>query len=206
VRADGLSRPAWCVALGFVLGLGMLTKPTFATYVLPAMLWCLWSARGRPASRRRLAWLGVAVIIALGLSLPWYGPRLVGLPMQVLNRSFKNAMAEGQVETLTAAGLSFYPRVFLPQFGLVAGLLCLWGLWALRRAARARALLWLSTLAPFVLYSLIQNKNLRYTLPILPAAALTTAIGVRRLEARWRGIVIATCVAVAALQVSITAF
>src|SRR5262249_53298198 len=37
VRADGFSRPAWCVALGFVLGLGMLTKPTFATYVLPAM-------------------------------------------------------------------------------------------------------------------------------------------------------------------------
>src|SRR5262245_59258954 len=104
--------------------------------------------------------------------MPWYGPRLVGLPMQVLNRSFKNAALEGQVETFTPAGLSYYLLVFVSQFGLIAGPLCVWGLVALRRNPRGRALLAFSLLAPFVLYSLIHNKNLRYTLPVLPAAAV----------------------------------
>src|SRR5712692_10454439 len=53
-RADGFARGPWCVALGAGLGLGMLTKPTFATYVLPAMLWSAWSARRAPDRRRRL--------------------------------------------------------------------------------------------------------------------------------------------------------
>jgi hypothetical protein len=206
VRADGFARPPWCVMLGFVLGLGMLTKPPFATYVLPAIVWCLWSARRQPGTRRRLAWLAVALIIGMILSIPWYGPRLLALPMQIVNRSFKQAAEAGQVEALTPAGLSFYPRVFLPQFGLLAGPLCAVSLFALLRKPRARALLWLSTLAPFVLYSLIQNKNLRYTLPILPAAALVTAMGVTMLHARWRRGVIAACLAVGALQVSMTAF
>ena len=184
----------------------MLTKPTFVTYVLPAMLWSAWLAWRESDRRRRLAWLGAVVAIAAVLALPWYGPRLIGLPMQVLNRSFKQAAEAGQVEALTPAGLLFYPRVFLPQFGPLAGLLCAWGVWALRKKPGARGFLWLSLLVPFVLYSLIQNKNLRYTLPILPAAALVTAVGVQALAKRWKQAAIWCCLAVGALQISMTAF
>ena len=206
VRADAFDSAGRCVTLGVVLGVGMLTKPTFATYVVPAMLWSAWLAWRAADRRRRLARLGVAVAIAAVLALPWYGPRLIGLPMQVLNRSFKQAAQAGQVEALTPAGLLFYPRVFLPQFGLLAGPLCAWGLWALRKKGAARGYLWLSVLAPFLLYSLIQNKNLRYTLPILPAAALVTAVGVRALADSWKQIAVWGCLAVGALQISMTAF
>ena len=205
-RADGFARGPWCMAIGAGLGLGMLTKPTFATYVLPAMLWSAWSARRAPDRRRRLGLLLLALAIGTALALPWYGPRLLGLPMQVLNRSFKQAAEVGQAEALTPAGLLFYPRVFLPQFGLLAGPLCAWGLWAVRRERGARVELWLSTLVPFALYSLIQNKNLRYTLPILPAAALVAAVGVQSLPRRWKCGAIWACLAVGALQVSMTAF
>jgi len=34
-----------------------------------------------------------------------------------------------------------------------------------------RAFLWLAGVGPFMMFSLIQNRNLRYPLPILPAAA-----------------------------------
>lgn len=206
VRAEGFSRPTWCAVLGMVLGLGMLTKPTFATYVLPAMLWSAWPACRAPDRRRRLALLGLAVAIATALALPWYGPRLVGLPMQVLNRSFKQAAEVGQAEALTPAGLLFYPRVFAPQFGALAAPLFAWGLWALRRERGARGYLWVSSLAPFALYSLIQNKNLRYTLPILPAAALVAAVGARAIPRAWRRGAIWACLAGAALQISMTAF
>ncbi len=205
-RVEAFSRWPWCVALGVVLGLGMLTKPTFATYVLPAMLWTAWPAWRAPDRRRRLTLLGVALVVATTLALPWYGPRLVGLPMQVLNRSFKQAAEVGQAEALTPAGLLFYPRVFMPQFGFLAAPLFTWGLWALRKKGGARAYLWLSTLVPFLVYSLIQNKNLRYTLPIIPAAALVTAVGVQSLPRSWRQAVIWGCLAAGALQISMTTF
>src|SRR5436189_3849458 len=141
------------------------------------------------------------------LALPWYGPRLFGLPAQMLNRSFKQAAEQQNPDPLTAAALSFYPRTLPTQLGLVAALLLLWGLWALGKEGRTtRGFLWLATLGPFVLFSLIQNKNLRYTLPILPAAVLVAAMGLRSLPVRvrrWTGV---AALALGALQVSMTLF
>lgn len=205
-RGDALSGPARAVTLGIVLGLGMLTKPTFFTYVLPALLWSAGSAWRTPDRGRRLAMLVLALAAGAALALPWYGPRLLGLPMQVLNRSFKQAAEAGQAEALTPAGLLFYPRVFLPQFGLLAAPLAIWGLWAVARQGGRQALLWLSVLLPLLIYSLIQNKDLRYTLPILPAVALVTALGVMAVPRRCRGVTVLACAAAAALQVSMTAF
>jgi hypothetical protein len=205
-RAEEAGRPAWAAALGVVLGLGMLTKPTFAVYVLAPLLWSLRGARRRGEGRRRLALVGLALLVATALALPWYGPRLIGLPLQVANRSFKQAAEAEQAAVFTSTWLLFYPRVFPPQFGLLASGLCAWGLWAIRKDRGVRAYLWLATLAPLLVFTLIQNKNLRYTLPILPAAALVAAAGVRALGPAWERRAVAASVAVAALQTSMTLF
>ena len=160
----------------------------------------------RAGRARRMAGLAAALALGAIIALPWYGPRLVGMPMQVLNRSFKQAAEAGQVAALSAGGLLFYPRVLLPECGLLAGLLAILGAWAVRRRPGARAYLWLSALAPLALYALIQNKNLRYTLPILPAVALLAAAGLQSLGARWRRPVACACVAVAAIHASSTLF
>ena len=206
LRAEAFSDVRWSLALGMVLGLGMLTKPPFAVYVLPPFLWSLWRAMRSPERSRRLGWAAAALAIAAALALPWYGPRLFGLPMQILSRSFKQAAEQQNPEPLTAAGLLYYPRTLPTQLGLLAGLLLLWGLWALRRNRTARPLLWLATLGPFTVFSLIQNKNLRYTLPILPAAALAAAIGLGSLPLparRWIG---AAAALLGVLQVSMALF
>jgi dolichyl-phosphate-mannose-protein mannosyltransferase/DUF2993 family protein len=206
LRAEAFSDVRWSLALGMVLGLGMLTKPPFAVYVLPPFLWSLWRAMRSPERSRRLGWAAAALAIAAALALPWYGPRLFGLPMQILSRSFKQAAEQQNPEPLTAAGLLYYPRTLPTQLGLLAGLLLLWGLWALRRNRTARPLLWLATLGPFAVFSLIQNKNLRYTLPILPAAALVAAIGLGSLPLparRWIG---AAAALLGVLQVSMALF
>jgi len=125
--------------------------------------------------------------------------------MQISERSFKQAAEEGKAEAMTAEGLLFYPRTFQPQVGMVVGPLFLWGLVALRKE-RARVFLWLSALGPLLIFSLIQNKNLRYTLPIVPAIALVAAAAVRSLPPVGRRVVTALCLIAGILQVSMTAF
>jgi hypothetical protein len=206
VRSEAFADPRWTLGLGIVCGLGMLTKPPFATYVLPPLLWPLWRALRGGDRGRRLASAAMALAVAVLLALPWYGPRLFGLPMQILNRSFKQAAQQQNPEPLTSVALLYYPRTLPTQIGLLGGALLLWGLWAVRKRRETRAILWLATLGPFVLFSLIQNKNLRYTLPILPAAALVAAVGLRSLPGALRRWTAVAAVALAALQVSMTLF
>jgi DUF2993 family protein len=70
----------------------------------------------------------------------------------------------------------------------------------------ARGFLWFATLVPFAVFSLIQNKNLRYTLPVLPAAALVAAIGLGSLPPRARRWTGAAALLLGALQLSMALF
>lgn len=207
-RTEAFSLTGWSIALGLGLGIGMLTKPPFWVYLLPPLLWVVWRAVRDPEGGRmaRLGRLAAAMIVAAVVALPWYGPRLIGLPLQVMNRSFKQADLAQQPKTFSPEGLLYYPTIFPVEFGLLAVPLFLWGLWALRRERAARAFLWIAALGPFVVFSLIQNKNLRYTLPILPAAALVAAAGARALPPTLRHGVTWACIALGAIQVSMTAF
>ena len=206
VRTEGFSRPGWCAAVGVALGLGMVTKPPFAGYVLPVFGWAVWQALRAADRRRRLGWLAGALAIGAAIALPWYGPRILGLPLQIANRSFKFAAQEAQAGYLSAESLLYYPRVLPSQLGPLATVLFLWGIWTARRLRDSRAFLWLAAVVPFALFSLIQNRNLRYTLPILPAAALLAAVGARSARAGWRVGGAWACVVAGLLQVSMAAF
>ena len=89
VRSRDFASVRWSLGLGAVFGLGLLTKPPFAVYVLPPFLWSLCRALRAPDRGRRLGGVAAALAVTALLALPWYGPRLFGLPMQILNRSFK---------------------------------------------------------------------------------------------------------------------
>jgi hypothetical protein len=205
VRSEAFSRWGWSLAAGLILGAGMLTKPPFAAYLLGPMLWTLWLVLRVRDRGARLGRLLAALALGALVALPWYAPRLAGLPMQILARSFRQAAESGHAPALSATGLTFYPRLLVPQFGILAAALLAWGIWALARHRRARGLLW-AALLPFVIFLLIQNKNLRYTLPLLPAAALTAAAGVAALAPRWRRAATWACVALGVVQVSAAAF
>ena len=206
LQTDGFRRARWSVALGLVLGLGLLTKPTYPVYVLGPLLYEIVAACRSGEARRRLRLIGLALLITAAMALPWYGPRLVGMPLQVSARSFKQAAEADQAALFTWEWLLYYPRTFQHQFGLLAAVLCAWGLWALRRDRGARSFLWLAIGPALLMFLLIQNRNLRYTLPILPAAALVAVAALRALRAPWMRWALVGCVAAAALQVSMAAF
>jgi dolichyl-phosphate-mannose-protein mannosyltransferase len=205
VRTEDLSLRRWTLGLGLVLGLGMLTKPPFAAYLSGPLLWVAWRGLRARDRRARLLHLVAAVGVAGAVALPWYGPRLVGLPAQFINRSFKQAAEAGQAPALSGASLLFYPEWIIPQWGLLATALLLWGIVALARRPRARGLLW-AALAPFLIFTLIQNKNLRYTLPLLPAAALVAAAGVSVFPPRIRRGLAWACAIAGVAQVGSAAF
>ena len=200
LRIDAFEHRGWSVAAGIVLGLGMLTKPPFAAYVLAPLA----LAAARIRSRRAVTNLILALLIGGALSLPWYGPRVFSLVPEITSRSFRQAAESGHPEPLTAGALTLYPRWFPTQFGFVAGLLVLLGLGV---AARRRHWLLLAALLPaLTLLELLQNKNLRYTLPLLPVAAVLAGLGFSALPGRLKAGAGGLLLVAGVMQVSATAF
>jgi len=200
LRTEAFERRSWSLAFGVVLGLGMLTKPPFAAYVLPVLTLVL----ARMRTRRALVTALLAGLVGGVLALPWYGPRLLGMAPQVAARSFRQAAESGHTEPLTATALTFYPRWFVPQFGLVATFLFVVG--AAVAAARRQGLMLVGVLTPLAVLTMIQNKNLRYTLPLSPFVAVLAGVGFGALRGRPRAFALVALVAGAVLQLSATAF
>jgi hypothetical protein len=197
--ADGLRHPGWALLTGIVLGLGMLTKPTFALYVAPALLWLLRGMRHPRGMANGLLVLGVAIAVAL----PWYGPRLFGLPSQVAWRAVSSEET-GHLDPRTLAAWLRYPAWFPWQFGVAAAALFVVGLVVAIRWRRW----WLlaSLLGPLLVVEALRNKNLRYTLPLLPLAAVVAAIGWGALPRAVRVGAAVVLAVLAVLQVGATAF
>lgn len=206
VRTEEFADRRWSVATGLAFAFGMLVKPPFAVYFLPPLLLVAWRALRAPDRGARLGNLALALLLGGALSLPWYGPRLFGLPMQILNRSFALAAEQGHAAPLTAASLLFYPQALLPALGLLAGPLFAWGLLALARHRSVRGLLWIASLVPFGVFLLIRNKDLRYVLPLFPVAALIAASGLLAPAPVWRRRLTVAVAGVSVLQVGAAAF
>ncbi len=197
---EGFTRLGWSLVAGLVFALGMLIKPPFAAYVLVPVLLAAALSRER---RRAAVYAALSVLVGGALSVPWYGPRLFGLVPQIANRSFKQAAESGHPDPLTATALAFYPTWLAPQLGVLAVVLLLIGL--VVAAIKRQWIVLAALVAPFLLFELLQNKNLRYTLPLLPIAAVLAGVAFGLLRGRARSIGAIVLGLVCALQVSATA-
>ena len=196
---EGFTRIGWSLVAGIVFAVGMLTKPPFAAYVLVPVLLAAASSYRR---RRAAGYAALAILVGAALSVPWYGPRLFGLLPQIANRSFKQAAESGHPDPLTATALLLYPTWLAPQLGVLALLLLLVGM--VIAAMRRQWLVLAALLAPFLLFELLQNKNLRYTLPLMPVAAVLAGMAFGLLKGRARSVGAIVLGLACALQVSAT--
>jgi hypothetical protein len=199
LATDRFQRRGWTLVTGVLLGLGMLTKPPFLVYVAPACLLVLAGTWGR-----RAWWqASLAGLVAVLVALPWYGPRVLGLLTQIQNRSFKQAEEAGFPAALSPASLAYYPLNFPVHVGLIAVLLLLVGVAV---ALRRRCWFVLAGLAPFLVFLVLQNKQMRYALPLLPMVAVAAGLGFAALPRPGRWLTGMAIAAAAAFQVSSTAF
>src|SRR5262249_24782436 len=96
--------------------------------------------------------------------------------------------------------LTFYPRWLGYELGLLTWALALAGL--VMAAIRRQWFLLVAALVPFAVLEAIQNKNLRYSLPLAGALAVLAALPLAALPARVRRVAAIVLVAVGVVQVS----
>jgi Dolichyl-phosphate-mannose-protein mannosyltransferase len=123
VRSDDFTSERWSLGLGMVFGLGMLTKPPFAVYVLPPFLWSLWRAVPSTDRGRR------------------FGERLPLSPWALLSPCRGTGPASSACPCRSSTAPSNRPRS--SESGAADG----HGasvLWALRKNRKARPILWLA--------------------------------------------------------------
>lgn len=149
------------LALGVVLGLGLLTKQTFAIYALGPVIWAT------PRLRAASAWTLAAALLLAG---PWYATHLAGQWAYGLG----SAPSEHPAPLLLHLG--YYP-IALGWISL--GPVLLLGLLACGRPRRA-PLAALTLLLGLGLLVVIPKKYPRLLAPLGPAAALLVASGLAR--------------------------
>jgi 4-amino-4-deoxy-L-arabinose transferase-like glycosyltransferase len=162
------------ILFGVVCGLGMLTKWTFVFFIALPVIWF---------ARKNFKNAAIAVSIAAGIGAYWYLFAAQAL-RRLLSINTAQSLIEGDPGRFSFEAVIFYVRalegsqLFLPLFiAFVAGLILLpfnfhrnW----------IPILLWLA--GGWLGLMLFQNKDPRYTAPLLPVVALITAQVFQRKE------------------------
>jgi 4-amino-4-deoxy-L-arabinose transferase-like glycosyltransferase len=174
LRTKEFTERRWSVVFGIACGLGMLTKWTFVFFVMLPALWF---------ARKNVKNAAIAACIAAVIASYWYAFAAQAL-LHLLNINSAQSVSEGDPARFSLQAIVFYFRVlegsqlFLPLFiAFIAGLILL-------------VLNFNRNWIPILLWAgggwlgmlLFQNKDPRYTAPLLPAVALITSLIFHRKE------------------------
>ncbi len=160
----GLTRPRTAVALGLVMGLGLLTKLSYPLFMLVPGLWFV--AR-QARTVRKAALLALALGIMAALAGPWLW---ISRPAIAMNLQGSSHGPEIWLEVLRQA-LQDHVIVML-VLGTASALL----LWWRRGTDRwVVALLWLMPLVSLAMFALRFRYWTRYMVPVYPVMALLCA-------------------------------
>src|SRR5262245_25461721 len=171
IKTKEFSDLRWSIVFGALAGIGMLTKWTFPFFLILPAIWC---------ARRNWKNAVAAAAIAAALASFWYIPSVSQLA-QFAKLNTAGGAFEGDPDRLSFAAIIFYVRIlegyqlFLPLFvAFIAGAL------TLRKHYNEKwfpILLWL--VGGWLGLLLFQNKDPRYSAPLLAAVAIVTASAFR---------------------------
>jgi 4-amino-4-deoxy-L-arabinose transferase-like glycosyltransferase len=180
---EDLTHVRGCVALGVMLGLGLLTQHTFPIFVAGPLGWvAVRSWRVSPS--RTVRHLAVVTLCALAVAGLWFGPTLRAA---WLNYAYSRGVGPLDPRPWwTLSNLATYARYLITEQAggvtFAALLVSLPLFWRERMATRALLVLWIGVPYLFFTYGVLGIAWSRFTLPCLPAIALVTALGLMRLS------------------------
>jgi len=191
IRTEGFHRRGWTTLLGLSLGLGLLTKWTFAIFALPSVVLVIFLVLINPFIVRKGRNLWNLAFLALPLLLivitPWYAAHSE-LILKTAEATAGNGFSVPFADRWSWENLVYYVSQINYGLGLPLLLLSLVGLVALVRYTRRIEswilLTWL--VVPYLIMTLaFVSKESRYILPLFPALAVIASAVVLFSAKRW---------------------
>jgi 4-amino-4-deoxy-L-arabinose transferase-like glycosyltransferase len=205
IRSESFSRLGPSLLLGLVCGLGMLTKWTFPLFMAVPLIVAGIAAvvnAARARSPTPVINIAAAALIAFAVSGLWYLHNWTQLHHD-LNYYVGPAAVGKAPPVASLASLGFYLWALLKfQLFVIPFLLLAVGLvfvFARRDVAARNLYPVLLIIGSYAISSLLRNKDVRYTLPMLPAIAVVAVSWLELLAQRARRVLSGAIVAYSAV-------
>jgi 4-amino-4-deoxy-L-arabinose transferase-like glycosyltransferase len=181
IRAGDFSSRRSSLQFAAAAGLGVLVKQTFPFFfVLPALY-----VAGRvlySKNRNAIVNLAVTVLVIATIASIWYGPHLHDV-ISIYHENQRAAIDENEAP-LFSFDSNFFPIHALLSFQLQVpfAVLFLVGLvYSIVRNRRESMVVVLWLVSGLLLFAMVANKDVRYTVPVVPAAAVLSVCWLRGL-------------------------
>jgi hypothetical protein len=183
----------------------MLVKQTFAFFfVLPALYVVtrvLWTRDRRAILNLALASVGLILVAAI-----WYEPHLHDV-IAIYRENRQAAVNENETPLFSFDSKLFYVHALIStQMQLPLAVIFAAGLvYSMVRCRKQSLILYLWILSGIACFTLVANKDARYTAPVLPAAALISVCWLREFKPRASTVHTATRKGAGALKAALAA-
>lgn len=172
IRADDFRVRRDALAFAVAAGIGMLVKQTFAFFfILPALYVAIRVLRTR--DRRAILNLVLAVVVLILIAAIWYAPHMNDV-IAIYRENQRAAINENEAPLFSFDSNFFYIHALISmQIQLPLAIVFVSGLaWSLVRRFKQSVILYLWLVSGLASFALVANKDVRYTVPVLPAAAI----------------------------------
>ncbi len=184
IRADDFRVRRYALAFAVAAGIGMLVKQTFAFFfVLPALYVVIRVMRTR--DHRAILNLVLAGVVLILVAAIWYGPHLHDV-IAIYRENRQAALNENEAPLFTFDSNFFYLHALISmQMQLpLAVIFAIGFVYSLVRCGKESLILYLWVLSGLICFALVANKDVRYTAPVLPAAAIISVCWLREFTPR----------------------
>ena len=182
IRARDFKVRRHAVAFAVAAGVGMLVKQTFAFFfILPALLVVFRVLRAR--DRRAILNLALAVLILILVAAIWYAPHMHDV-IEIYRENQRAAVSENEAPLFSFDSNFFYIHALISmQMQLPLAVLFVAGaVYSFVRCRRHSLILHLWLLSGIAVFALVANKDVRYTVPVLPAVAILSVCWLREFK------------------------
>lgn len=184
LKANYFSNRFFSTLFGIASAIGMLTKWTYFFFIFPLFLYHILKGFSFKEDRgERGINLLLSISILVILSAPWYVGNLSSLILSFKKWGYETGVNEGDPPVFTAASIFFYFNKLGTQLHSIWLILFFVGIiLAFSKGRRLNSNLIIWVVVPYIILTLLRNKDSRYTMPYLPAVALVGACSLSHIK------------------------
>lgn len=172
LNTENFNHKKYSIIFGIAFGIGLLTKQTFAFFLILPVIYAMYKAV-MSKTRSPISNIFLAIAVSTLLAAIWYAPHLSDV-LEIYRINKEGAVNENEAGLFSFMSNVFYIHALISaQLQLPFATLFISGLiFSLIKFRQECIPLYLWLLGGLGLFTMIANKDVRYTVPILPAVAI----------------------------------